>query len=164
MGKISEQLLKYAQEEKVAQQEYVKDFSAAAIKTLTEGGVEREKAILLAKEACLRNQELVKSVTKANILEKTAQYIEAIEEENVKLAAKVETQTNEQKPVEIDPHLKKLATLGFTQEELESMKDVPSQVLEKVARTAESAEEYSLGKGVGPAVDKMDPFLQFLIN
>lgn len=164
MSKISEQLFKYAQEEKEAHLAYVKDFSTTAIAHLTQGGVDRDKAILLTKEACLRNGELKSSIQKAEVLEKIAQYIEAIEEENVKLAAKLETMTPEQKPVEMPEHMKKLAALGFTEDELKSMEGVAPAVLEKVARTAESADEFGLGRGVGPKVDKMDPFLEFLMS
>jgi hypothetical protein len=164
MSKISEQLVKYAEEEKAAHSVYVRDFTATSIALLTQGGVDRDKAIFLAKEACFRKPELVESINKANILEKVAQYIEAIEDENVKLAAKLETQTPEQKPVEMSDHMKKLAALGFDTEELEAMKDVPNKVLEKVARAAESADDYGLGRGVGPKVAQMDPFLEFLMK
>lgn len=164
MSKISEQLVKYAQEEKVAHEAYVKDFSTAAIAHLTQGGVGRDKAILLTKEACFRNSKLVASISKANILEKVAQYIEAIEDENIKLAAKIETQTTESKPIEMPEHLKKLAALGFSDEELKSMESVPTSVLEKVAKTAENADEFGLGRGVGPRVAQMDPLLEFLLK
>jgi hypothetical protein len=164
MSKISEQLLKYAQDEKQAHEGYIRDFSATAIACLIQGGVAREKAILLTKEACLRNTELSQSIARFNILEKTAQYIEAVEEENIKLAAKLATQAPEQKPVEMPEHLKKLAALGFTQEEIDAMKSVPDKILEKMARTAETADSYELGRGVGPKIDKMDPLLEFLLS
>lgn len=164
MSKISEQLVKYAQEEKAAHEAYIRDFSATAIAHLTQGGVDRTKAILLTKEACLRNESVVASINKTNILEKVAQYIEAIEDENVKLAAKLESQTPEQKPVEVPEHFKKLAALGFTDEEMKTMEGVSTHVLEKIARTAESADEFGLGRGVGPRVANMDPFLEFLLK
>lgn len=164
MSKISEQLFKYAEEEKAAHLEYIHAFSATAINELVKGGVEREKALLLTKEACLRNTELTKSVTRFSVLEKTAQYIEAIEEENVKLAAKLETMTPEQKPVELPEHLKKLAALGFSDEELETMKGMPEKILEKMARTAESVDSFELGRPSGPRVDTMDPLLTFLLS
>jgi hypothetical protein len=165
MSKISEQLLKYAQEEKQAHEQYVKDFSTVAIAQLVQGGVERDKAIVLTKEACFRNSELVKSVTRANVLEKTAQYIEAIEEENVKLAAKLEAMpSTESKPVQIPEHIKKLAALGFSEDELQAMESVPTKVLEKVAKVAESADEFSLGKAAGLARPQTDPFLEFLLS
>lgn len=164
MSKISEQLIKYAQEEKVAHQTYVKDFSSSAIAHLTQGGLDRTKAILLTKEACLRNTELVESVRKSDILEKIAKYVEAIEEDNVKLAAKLETIVPQQKPAEVSEHMKKLASLGFTEDEIKAMEGISPEMLEKVAKSAEHADEFGLGRGVGPRVAVMDPFLEFLIK
>jgi len=163
MSKVSEQLIKYAQEEKKAHEEYIKNFSTTTIAHLLQGGVDREKAILITKEAILRDAELTESISRANILEKTAQYIDSLEEENVKLAAKISTSPVKDEQAETIPeHLKKLANLGFTKEELEAMKDVPEKVLEKVADTA--GQPWELGKGVGPAVNKMDPLLEFILS
>lgn len=161
MSKISEQLIKYAQEEKQAHEEYIKDFTSSTIAHLVEGGVDEKKAQLLAKEACLRDESLIKSVSRAVVLEKTAEYIQALEEENVKLQAKISVQPIE-KEAEQPEHLKKLAQLGFSDEELEALKDVPSKVLEKVAGAA--GEPWEMGKGVGPAVKQMDPLLEFILS
>lgn len=163
MSKVSEQLVKYAQEEKKAHEEYIKDFSTSTIAHLVKGGVERLKAGVIVKEALLRNSELTSSVGRANILEKTAQYIEVLEEENIKLQVKISTASPVvEKQAEIPEHLKKLAQLGFTPEELEAMKDVPEKVLEKVADTA--GQPWELGKGVGPAVEKTDPLLDWILS
>lgn len=162
MSKISEQLIKYAQEEKQAHEEYVKDFSSATIAHLMQGGVEKEKALLLTKEACLRDENLVKSISKAVVLEKVAAYITAIEEENLKLQAKISTQADEKQAEEMPEHLKKLAQLGFSDDELEALKDVPGKVLEKVAGAA--GEPWEMGKGVGPAVQKTDPLLDWILS
>lgn len=162
MSKISEQLLKYAQEEKQAHEEYVKDFSSATIAHLLQGGVDKDKAVLLAKEACLRDENLVSSVSKAVVLEKIAAYVSALEDENIKLQAKVQTSSTEKQAEEKPEHIKKLAQLGFTDEELETLKDVPSQVLEKVAGAA--GEPWEMGKGVGPAHTKTDPLLDWILS
>lgn len=163
MSKISEQLVKYAQEEKQANEEYIQDFSSVTIAHLVQGGVARDKAMLLVKEAVLRKEDLVKSITRANVLEKTAKYIEALEEENVKLQAKISTESPEQtKQAEIPESHKKLAALGFSPEEIEAMKDVPEKVLEKVADV--TSQPWELGRGVGPAVKEMDPLLSFILN
>jgi microsomal dipeptidase-like Zn-dependent dipeptidase len=163
MSKVSEQLFKYAQEEKKAHEEYIKDFSGATIAHLLQGGVGKEKAALLAKEACLRDENLVKSVSRAVILEKIAQYIEAVEEENVKLQAKISTQPSEKQAEDkLPPHLDKLAKMGYSKEEIEALKDVPDKVLEKVANAA--AEPWEMGRGVGPAVKQMDPLLEFILS
>lgn len=162
MSKISEQLIKYAQEEKQAHEEYIRDFSATTIAHLIDGGVDKEKAALLTKEACLRDENLVKSINRSLILEKTAEYIEALEAENAKLTARISTQDTVEKQAETPEHLKKLANLGFTQEELEAMKDVPEKVLEKVADTAGNA--WEMGKPSGPGKPPMDPLLEFILS
>jgi hypothetical protein len=161
MSKISEQVLKYAQEEKQAHEEYIRDFTASTIAHLMQGGVDAEKAALLAKEACLKDDNLVKSVSKSVILEKVAQYIEALETENTKMAAKIETTPVEQK-AERPEHLKKLAALGFTDEELDALENVPTDVMQKVASAA--SEPWEMGRGVGPAVDKTDPLLSWILS
>jgi uncharacterized protein YggU (UPF0235/DUF167 family) len=163
MSKVTEILRNYAQEEKRAHEEYVKDFSTSTIKHLVEGGVDREKANQITKEACLRDDNLKRSIAKAVILEKAAQYIDALEEENTKLQVKInESPVEKQAETELPVHLRQLKNLGFSDEEIHALDGVPQTVIEKVAAAA--SEPYELGRGVGPAVDKMDPFLEFILS
>src|SRR4051812_27637140 len=117
MSKISEQVRNYALEEKRAHEEYIKDFTASTIAHLVNGGVERDKAMGLAKKACLQDEELVHSVNRSLILDKTAAYIEALEQENVELASKLaDAEPDHAKRVDGSPnaeHLDKLAAVGF---------------------------------------------------
>jgi peptidoglycan hydrolase CwlO-like protein len=164
MSKVTEILRNYAQEEKRAHEEYVKDFSASTIAHLVQGGVEREKANFLAKEACLRDEELVKAVNKSVILEKTAEYIEALENDVTKLSVKISTLSPEstEKQAEIPESLKQLQKLGFTKEEIDHLQNAPVSLLEKVATRV--SEPWELGRGSGPAVERMDPLLEFILG
>lgn len=163
MSSISESLKQYALVEKRAHEEYVRDFTTSMVANLVQGGVNIEKAAFLAKEACLRDEKLVKSITHTIILEKTAAYIESIETENVELATKVaEAIPAPSTKVELPEHLKKLASLGFTEEELAAFDSVPDNVMQKMASAA--SEPWELGRGVGAPVAKMDPFLEFLMS
>lgn len=65
MSKITELLIKFAQEEQAEHKEYLKDFSTATMAHLVQGGLDREKAASITKEACLRDETLVKSVNRA---------------------------------------------------------------------------------------------------
>ena len=160
MSKISEQLLKYAQEEKQAHEEYIRDFAASTMAHLINGGVDKEKASLLAKEACLKDENLVKSISRANILEKTAQYIVALEEENVKLAAQVET--DKEKEPELPAALKKFAEWGYSKEEIEALSGMPDKVLEKMANNFGRPDE--MGRPSGVPGRSSDPLLDFILS
>lgn len=163
MSKISEQLKKYAQEEKQAHEAYIRDFTASTIAHLVQGGVDRTKAGLMAKEACLNDKELASSISKSVILEKTATYIESLEDETVKLAAKIETdKAIEKKAEELPEHLKVFEKMGFSKEEIEAMKDVPDKVLEKLATV--QSEPWEMGKPSGMPSTQRDPLLDFILS
>jgi hypothetical protein len=163
MSKISEHLRTYAQEEKQAHESYIKDFTAATVAHLVQGGIDKGKASLLAKEACLRDPELIKSVSRAVILEKTAEYIESIEDENVKLAAKIDLSKEvEKKADELPEHLKVFEKMGFSKDEIEAMKDVPDKILEKLATV--QSEPWEMGKPSGMPTPQRDPLLDFILS
>lgn len=163
MSRISEQLRKYAQEETKVHGSYITDFTASTVAHLVQGGVDRTKAGLLAKEACLRDPDLVKSVSRSVILEKTAQYIESLEEENVKLAAKIDLDKDvEKKAEELPDSLKVFEKMGFSREEIELMRTVPDKVLEKLA--AVQSEPWEMGKPSGMPTTQRDPLLDFILS
>lgn len=164
MSKISDKIKVYAEEEKRAHQEYITDYTASAVSHLVQGGVGRDQAVLLSKEACLRDEELVKSITRSIILEKTAEYIEALELKNSELEAKISIARpdSNEKQAEIPEHLQKLAELGFTSEELTALQDVPKELVEKVAGMPDTA--WEMGKPVGPSVAQDDPLLSWILS
>lgn len=163
MSKIADSLKSYASVEKQAHEEYIKDFTAVAIAQLVQGGVDREQANLLAKEACFRNEELVKAIKHTNILEKVAEYLVSLEDEVANLQAKISTSPEQnEKQAEIPEHLKKLSSLGFTDEEIEHLQSVPQSLIEKVAGAA--SEPWEMGRGVGASNQRMDPLLDFLLG
>ena len=164
MSTIVESLQTYAEQEKKAHQEYIKDFSTATIAHLVQGGVSRDKAAGLAKEACMRDETLIKSINRALILEKVAEYINSLESEVAKLQVKidempVEKTAGEKEGTAVDD---RLAALGLTSEELEALQDVPTTVLDKVASVV--SRPWDLGKGVGPAVLNKDPLLAWIME
>jgi hypothetical protein len=162
MSKVTEILRNYASQEKRAHEEYIREFSASSIKTLVQGGVDQAKASLITKEACLRNEGLKKAITKSIVLEKAAEYIEALESDIAKLQVKiVESPVEKQAETNLPAHLRQLQSLGFSEEEILALDGVPQTVIEKVAAVA--SEPHELGRGVGPAVKDMDPFLDWIM-
>ena len=162
MSKITELLIKFAQEEQAEHKEYLKDFSTATMAHLVQGGLDREKAASITKEACLRDETLVKSVNRAFVLEKVAEYIDQLESDNAKLQVKISEMPVEKQAEEQPEAMKKLASIGFTAEEMESLKDIPESVLDKVA--AVGSQPWELGHGAGPRVDNVDPLLSWILT
>ena len=100
----------------------------------------------------------------ADTLEKIAEYIEVLETENQDVNANLEKTAEElkaAKPYKSEVH-EKLASIGFTDEEIEQMDSMPDAVLTKVASVAD--QPWGLGSAAGPAREKTDPFLEFLVN
>lgn len=100
----------------------------------------------------------------ADALEKIAEYIEELETENStleKTATDVSAELKAAKPYKSEVH-EKLASIGFTDEEIEAMDAMPDAVLTKMASVAE--QPWSLGQAAGPKREKTDPFLEFLVS
>ena len=109
----------------------------------------------------------------ADLLEKAAAYIETLEAE---LKGTIRTATTLEKvakakeveaKIEATPlpeQFTKAASANmFTAEDLKALKQMDQELLTKVAATMDNA-PWELGRGQGPAIDKMDPMLQFLMS
>lgn len=97
----------------------------------------------------------------ANALEKVAEYIVELETENESLEKSASV-----RPVVVDKDKEelhhKLASIGFTDEEIEAMDQMPDTVMTKVATMSE--QPWGLGEPSGMKREKTDPFLEFLVN
>lgn len=100
-----------------------------------------------------------KLTTLVLVLEKTAAYVESLEALVDELQAKINTSPETEKQAEIH---KKLGSIGFTEEEIEALSNVPEDLLNKVASV--SSEPWELGKGVGFAREKTDPLLEWILS
>lgn len=163
MTPIVENLSKLAEMEKVAYVDYVKAFSSSAIITLVEGGMSFEKAASVAEEAVQSDSRAVDLLQRASVFEKVASHVAGLESEVTGLREKVasveevETKDNEQLYT-------KLAGLGFSEEEIESISALPTSTIEKVASARGNSEPWGMGSGHGAAIEKMDPMLRFLMG
>lgn len=161
MTKLVEQLSQAAELEKKAYFEYVKSFSSSGIATLVKGGVSLEKAASLVKEACQKDAKAIRLSEASNLFEKVAEHVAELEaklEELEKFAEKVE----EEKTIEESTPLNKLASIGFTKEELAYMNSLPDNLVEKVASIGNKP--WEMGVGVGVAREKTDPLLEFILS
>lgn len=149
--------------EKKAYTEYVSNFTKAGIVKLVQGGVPFEKAAHVMKEACEKDSTLSALKTNAVAFEKAAEYIaeleaKVVEVEKVAEEASVEAKKNDEK----DP-LHKLASFGiFSEEEIQMMSHMPSDLIEKVASVG--AQPEGMGSAVGIPREKTDPLLEFILN
>lgn len=88
----------------------------------------------------------------AEILEKVASYIEELE------AIK---DIHDPKSQEITKMAQKI---GLNEREAEYLRSVPETVLQKLAQVERDSYTNTLGVGVGPRVDKMDPITEFILS
>ena len=145
--------------EKKAYSEFVKEMTSAGIQAGVQAGLPFEKAASLVETACKESEELELRAINFQLLEKAAETIEALELKVAgleKAAGVIEHRTANKEP------LNKLAQLGFTEEEIEAMEQVNSGLLNKVANASSAPVE--MGTRVGPAIEKMDPLLHFLLS
>lgn len=102
----------------------------------------------------------------AEILEKIANYISEIETKLSNSEAKVAELTKEAndktKSDELAEPLKKLASSGYTKEELQELSLMSKDTLEKIAARAEAPEP--MGEAFGKASSGLDPLATFLLS
>lgn len=161
MSQVVEQLTKIASQEKKAYYDYVKAFSSAGIAALVRGGVEFEKAAGIVKEACGKDLKISQLADTVQVFEKTASYVLDLENQVSsleKIAGKLETEAK----IEHSDPLSKLASVGFTQEELEHMSHLPENLIEKVA--SQGSQPWEMGAGVGFQREKTDALLEFILG
>ena len=100
------------------------------------------------------NPEMLEQL--AEIFEKTAEYVEELE-------AKIQEKDEAQFRLQNSEHLDKLASYGFSEEELSGLKP---ETLEKISGVVGSTEEpaWEIGTGIGVAEDSLDPIARFCLN
>lgn len=160
-----------------------------AARVLMDRGVDVHEAVKLVKAAGINVRELatfdvasfgVEEVNDSELLIKAASYIEALETENAALATRtsklsIEKQAAEERAAGLiseeqfvekqaaDKHLSRLNQSGaFTYEDLEQLKMVSPDVLQKVASITDSVP--SMGAGSGMPRSSADPLLDFLLG
>lgn len=157
------QLLNKAGElEKKAYVDFASNFTKAGIVGLVQGGKSFEEATGLMKQACEANVKLIGLTANIAAFEKAAEYIAELEakvEELTKQASEVKTSVE---IIDEDSPLSKLASAGFSKEEIEMMASLPENLIQKVAST--NTQPWDMGGGVGTAREKTDPFLEFLLG
>lgn len=161
MSKIVQQLQSAAELEKKAYFDYIKTYSSSGITALVKGGVTLEKAASMIKEVCQKDAKASSLKTNSQIFEKAAEYITDLEDQISKLE-KFAKEVEKEKAIEESTPLNKLASIGFTKEELAYMSSLPENLVEKVAGI--SSQPWEMGGGVGMSRPKTDPLLEFLLN
>lgn len=159
MSTIVDLLRKNSELEKAAYSEYVKSSTASSINLLVNKGMAFEKAASLVKEACSESEELQEKVNSFLLLEKLATHIEGLESELSGL--KKQAQDEVDAGVIKEP-MDKLANMGFTEEDLKSLREVDPVLLEKMASI--SSAPWEMGKAAGVAREKTDPLLEFILG
>ena len=158
MSRIVELLKEVAEMEKKAYSQTITSFSANSIAALAKSGVPFEKAASLVAEACETNEEFTRKATQYLLLEKVAEYLEQLDTEKEELSKVAEAHAVSDQADQID----KLASLGFSKEEISAMRQVDAGIIEKVASVAAAPVE--MGAGVGMPREKTDPLLEFLLG
>ena len=162
MSTVVEQLTAAASLEKKAYFDYVKSFSSSSITSMVRGGVALEKAAAIVKEACVKDATASKMASTSSVLEKASEYIQELENKVASLE-KFAEQAEEEKRIEESTPLNKLASIGFTKEEIAHIGSLPENLIEKMA-SFQASPTWEMGSGVGISREKTDPLLEFLLG
>lgn len=161
------QLLKKASElESAAYKEYVTNYTTTGIVALVQGGVPFEKAASMIEDTCGTNPVIGGLKTNILAFEKAAEYIVELETKvgDLEKAAAASVQTTPAVPAKVkanDP-LNKLASIGFSEEEISMISQLPENLMNKVASVG--SQPWDMGEAVGMAHEKTDPLLEFLLS
>lgn len=149
--------------EKKAYVDYVTSLSSSGIAALVKGGVAFEKAASLIKEACDADAKAQSLASNISVFEKIAEYIDQ-QDARIQELEKSASETKETVESLIDPAnpLNKLASIGFTKEEIEMMSELPENLLTKVASA--NSQPWEMGGGAGIPREKTDPMLEFILG
>lgn len=160
MSQITDLLAKTATMEKQAYASYIKGLTVASIKTLVESGLPFEKAASYAKDLCLADATAKAKLNSFDLIEKVAGYVSLLEANIEELEKQAESRAE---PAQVQSEeMSKLASYGFSDEELEMLSHKPGLV-EKVASTVGSPG--SMGSGVGAGYGgQTDPLMDFLLS
>jgi uncharacterized protein YoxC len=149
--------------EKKAFEETVKSLTGTAIAELVRAGIPFEKAASVVKEASEQADEFTERKRRIMVLSKVAEYVEEVEEKVSKLEKVAEqVRVQEETPSEVKESIEKLASVGFTEEEIEHMKVINQGLIEKMAKAATAPA--SMGGRVGVPREKTDALLEFLLS
>ena len=96
----------------------------------------------------------------ADVLEKTAAYIDQLETQLEEKQAKINETVVEKQAGVVD----QLSKIGFTKEEIQAISALPEATMTKVAGMVKEAEPWEIGHGVGVKREKTDPFLEWLLT
>ena len=163
MSTIVELLQSAAEMEKKAYYDYVKAFASSGISTLVKGGVGFDKAAQLMKESCEKDTKIKQLGLSASAFEKAAEYVTELEDKVTELE-KIAGAFVHQEEVSQSKPLSKLASIGFTQEEIEHMTSLPENLIEKLASSTGGAKPWEMGSGAGMSREKTDPLLEFMLG
>lgn len=152
----------------VAQHEMEKE----ACNTLVQAGVDVEKAVSMVKAANIKIKDLkhfsIASPSEnesAELLKSAAAVIDGFERELHEKELELEKAAS-YKPtpeIKLPEHIEKVATSGvFTAKDLEDLKNMDQDLLNKVASIME--EPWEMGRGSGMARPKTDPMLEFILG
>lgn len=152
-------------------------FEKKACYELTYAGVDSEEAAKLVKAAKINVSELpditfeseeerLASILEkaASFIEKQASYIEDLEKQAGQVRTiEVQVQVEAPKEPELPRVITKMASVNaLTFEDVEALRGLSQETLEKVASAME--EPWTMGKGIGIENPKTDPMLDFLLG
>ena len=163
MSEIVELLQSAAEMEKKAYYDYVKAFASSGISTLVKGGIGFDKAAQLMQESCEKDSKIKALGINSQAFEKTASYVIELENKVAELTKIAETFIVQDEISSSEP-LSKLASIGFTQEEIEYMSSLPENLIEKVASSSSGNKPWEMGAGAGMSREKTDPLLEFMLS
>ena len=149
--------------EKKAYVDYVTSLSSSGIAALVKGGVAFEKAASLIKAACDADPKAQSLASSISVFEKIAEYIDQ-QDAHIQELEKSASEIKETAESLVDPAnpLNKLASIGFTKEEIEMMSELPENLLTKVASA--NSQPWEMGGGAGIPREKTDPMLEFILG
>lgn len=161
MSEITVLLTKSAELEKQAYYNYIKSFSSAGISALVKGGMKFDTAAGYVKAAAMKDVTITRMGEKVQVLEKTAEYITSLEVRVEGLEKIAAEHAVTEKVTDSEP-LSKLATLGFSKDEVEQIASLPEDLIQKMASVG--SKPWELGAGTGMQRDKTDPLLEFILG
>ena len=161
MSNVSTLLTTLVEQEKKAHYEYIRDFSASTIAHLVHGGVDKEMATNLTKQACQLEPTIAQDSQRVFVLEKVAAYVAELEAKMADLEKQVEAKPA---PVEKRAEISALERIGFTKEEIDAIESISPEAITKIASATSSSESYGLGSAVGMERPRTDPLLDWILS
>lgn len=153
----TKEILKQAADACIEQyQSYVSNITGSCIASMVRSGIEFEKAASLANEAVASDQVSQLLLSNIEVLQKAASVVGEIETGHEKAASEANEAMQFSK-------MEKLASAGFSKDEIDSMLSLPENVIEKIASTRMN-ESFDLGSAGGLSAENVDPILAFCMG